>query len=103
MKIKKDDIVKIIAGKDKGKKGKVTQVFPQDEKVVVDGLNILIKHARARRSGEKGQKIEFSAPLSISNVMLICSKCNKPARLEMKITGESKTKQRSCKKCKNII
>jgi len=63
MKIKKNDNVKIIAGKDKGKTGKVAQVFPQHNKVVVEGLNVRFKHMRPKRQNEKGQRIEYSAPL----------------------------------------
>jgi large subunit ribosomal protein L24 len=109
MNIKKNDKVKIIAGKDKGKDGKVLQVFPDSEKISVEGLNLLIKHIRPRRSGEKGQRIEFPAPLNASNTMLVCSKCGKPTKVEMKFieTGEgsakTKKKVRMCKKCKQLI
>ncbi len=102
MKIKKGDKVKIIAGKDKGKEGKVLQVMPDKEKVVVEGLNLLIKHVKPRRAGEKGQRIQFPAPFHISNVMLVCPKCNKPTRVGYKIL-ENKKKVRVCKKCKEII
>ena len=81
MKIKKNDNVKIIAGKDKGKTGKVAQVFPQHNKVVVEGLNVRFKHMRPKRQNEKGQRIEYSAPLDASNVMVIDSKTGKPTRI----------------------
>lgn len=102
MKIKKNDKVKIIAGKDKGKQGKVLQVFPQKEKVIVEGLNLVIKHVRPRRAGEKGQRIQFPASLNVSNVMLVCSKCNKPTRVGYKILENGK-KVRICKKCKEVV
>ncbi len=102
MKIKKGDKVKIIAGKDKGKGGKVLQVMPEKNKVVVEGLNLLIKHVKPRRAGEKGQRIQFPAPLDISNIMLVCPKCNKQTRVGYKIL-ENKKKVRLCKKCKEII
>lgn len=102
MKIKKGDKVKIITGKDKNKQGKVLQVLPQKEKVVVEGLNLVIKHVRPRRAGEKGQRIQFPAPLHISNVMLVCPKCNKSTRVGYKIL-ENKKKVRLCKKCKEVI
>ncbi len=102
MKIKKGDKVKIIIGKDRDKEGKVLQVLPEREKVVIEGLNLVIKHMRPRRSGEKGQRIQFPAPLQISNTLLICPKCNKPTRVGYKIL-ENKKKIRMCKKCKEAI
>lgn len=109
MNIKKNDKVKILAGKDKGKTGKVLQVFPSLNKASIEGLNLLIKHMRARRRGEKGQRIEFPAPMNISNTMLVCPKCDKPARVEYKyveitVNGKNKKKKvRICKKCKGTI
>lgn len=105
MNIKKGDKVIIIAGKDKGKTGTVLQVFPKRERVSVEGLNLLIKHMRPRRQGEKGQRIEFPAPLNVSNLMLVCPKCNKPSRVSHEITKSDKgdKKFRTCKKCKQIV
>ncbi len=102
MKIKKSDKVKIIAGKDRGKEGKVIEVFPEKKKVVVEGLNLAVKHMRPRRQGEKGQRIQFPMPLDSSNIMLICSKCGKLTRVGYKIL-ENKKKVRMCKKCKEVI
>lgn len=102
MKIKKGDKVKIITGKDKGKEGKVLQVLPEKEKIVVEGLNLAVKHVRPRRAGEKGQRIQFPVPLNISNVLLICTKCSKPTRVGYKLLENDK-KLRMCKKCKEII
>lgn len=106
MKIKKNDNVMIIAGKDKGKSGKVLQVFPARQRLSVEGLNLLIKHLRPRREGEKGQRIEFPAPLNLSNVMLVCPKCAKPTRVAYKISAAAdgkKAKARLCKKCNQVI
>lgn len=109
MKIKKGDKVKILAGRDKGKTGKVLQVFPAYNKVSVEGLNLLIKHMRPRRQGEKGQRIEFPAPLSSSKVALVCPKCGQAARvgskyLELIVNGKKKIKKvRVCKKCRQEI
>lgn len=97
MKIKTGDQVLICKGKDRGKKGKVTQVLPRENQVVVEGANVRIKHLRPRRSGEKGERIQFFAPLSIANVKLICPKCSKPTRVGYKIVAEKKF--RLCKKC----
>jgi len=107
MKIKSGDKVKIIAGKDKGKKGKVLQVFLDKGRASVEGINLAIKHLRPKKQGEKGQKIEFPAPLNTSNLMLICPKCNKPTRIKFKILEKSdnlkKKKVRTCGKCKELI
>ncbi|MCD4761734.1 50S ribosomal protein L24 [bacterium] len=107
MKIKKGDKVKILKGKDSGKTGKVLQVFPGRDRVSVEGLNILIKHMRPKKQGEKGQRVEFPAPLRAANLMLICPKCSKPARVGYKIVKNEKSgkrkKFRECKKCKQII
>ena len=109
MKIKKGDKVKIINGKDKGKSGKVLQVFPSRNRVSIEGLNLLIKHMRPRKQGEKGQRIEFPSALDLSNVLLVCPKCNKAARvgykkIEVKVGEKKKTKKiRICKKCKQTI
>ena len=97
MKIKKNDIVLIISGKDKGKKGKVLHVFPKDQRLLVEGVNMRKKHVRPKKSGEKGQIVESPSPLTASNVKLICPKCAKPSRIGSKIID--KKKYRMCKKC----
>ncbi len=71
MKIKKNDQVKIIAGKDRGKKSKVLQTFSQKNKVVVEGINMMAKNVRPKRSGEKGQVVRYNAPIDVSNVKKI--------------------------------
>jgi large subunit ribosomal protein L24 len=81
MRIKKGDNVEIIAGKDKGKKGKVIRVSAEKEQVVVEGANLRIKHTRAKREGEKGQRIEFPAALHVSNVMVIDPSSSKRTRV----------------------
>lgn len=120
MKIKKGDKVKIIAGKDKGKTGKVLQVFSAKNRISVEGLNLMIKHMRPRRQNEKDQRIEFPAPLDASNALLVCPKCNKPAKIGYKTIktdnggasensaatkpqGAGKKKFRVCAKCKQVI
>jgi large subunit ribosomal protein L24 len=101
MKIKKDDQVLITSGKDKGKKGKVLEVFPRENKVVVEGVNIAKKHYRPRQQGEKGQMIEKPQPIDVSNIKLICPKCGYPSRVGYRINGEAK--ERICKKCGQAI
>ncbi len=102
-KIKVNDKVTVLTGKDKGKSGKVIQVLPGMSKIVIDGINIMYKHLKPQKKGEKGQRVQFNGPVSISNIMLICPKCNKAARLGVKTSEESKQKARFCKKCKEAI
>ena len=102
MKIKNNDRVKVQAGKDRGKDGKVIQVFPPLQKIVVDGVNKSFKHLRSQKSGEKGQRVEFNGPISIANVSLICPKCEKITRVGYKIL-DNKEKVRMCNKCKEVI
>ncbi len=101
MKIKKGDNVKIISGKDRGKTGKVLRVFPGAGKALVEGLNLVKKHVRPRKQGEKGQRVSVPAAIDISNIMLICPKCSKSSRVGYKISG--KNKFRICKKCGSEI
>ncbi|MCR4280271.1 MAG: 50S ribosomal protein L24 [Candidatus Komeilibacteria bacterium] len=84
MNIKKADTVEIITGKDKGKRGKVTRVIRESDKLVVEGLNIRIRHQRPRRQGEKGQRLEFPAPIHVSNVMLVDPRAGKTTRVGYK-------------------
>lgn len=97
MKIKKGDKVKVIAGKDRGKEGKVTKVFSAVGRVSVDGINVYKKHVHPKRREEKGEIVAVVRPLAISNVMLICPACGKGTRGGFKIEGGKKT--RVCKKC----
>lgn len=101
MKIKINDKVEVIKGKDAGKNGKIIQVFPKAGKVVVEGAHLMKKHMRPNRRGEKGQVIELSAPMFASNVALLCPKCNRKARVGYK--KEADGKKRQCKKCKEVI
>ncbi|KKR02915.1 MAG: 50S ribosomal protein L24 [Parcubacteria group bacterium GW2011_GWF2_39_13b] len=101
MKIKKNDTILIISGKDKGKKGKVLKVMPKESKIVVEGLNLIKKHQRPRKQGEKGQVIEIARPFNISNVKLVCPKCGQGTRVGYKIA--EKEKFRMCKKCDSEI
>lgn len=101
MKVKKGDNILIIAGKDKGKTGKITKSFPKELKVLVEGANLRKKHVRPKREGEKGQVVSIPTPLDISNIKIICPKCGKATRIGYRTEGE--VKNRICKKCKQII
>ena len=101
MKIKINDNVKVLSGKEAGKTGRVVQVFPAEKKLVVEGLNIITKHLRAPRRGEPGRIIELSGPIFQSKVMLVCPKCGKPTRVGAKLEGS--IKKRQCRKCQEVI
>ncbi|OHA13592.1 MAG: 50S ribosomal protein L24 [Candidatus Tagabacteria bacterium RIFCSPLOWO2_01_FULL_39_11] len=96
--IKKDDNVMVIAGKDKGKTGKVLKVFPKESLILVENANIKKKHIRPKREGKKGQVVQMPAPFHVSNVMIVCKNCGKKTRTGGKIL-ESGAKIRICKKC----
>lgn len=88
MKLKKGDNVIIIAGKDKGKKGKIVRVLVKKNKVIVEGLNMTKKHQRPRKSGEKGQTINIAMPIHASNVMIADPKTGKGSRIGKKKVGD---------------
>lgn len=95
----------MMTGKDHGKSGKVLRILSKSNRCVVEGLNMLTKHQRPRREGEKGQKIQFPRSVPSANVMLVCTKCARPTRVGYRfvLEGEEKKKVRSCKKCKELI
>jgi len=102
MKIAKNDIVEVIAGNDRGKKGKVLKVLPRSRRVVVEGVNFIHRHTRPRSQGDQGGIIEKEAPIDVSNVMLVCSKCNTGVRVRTKILAD-KSKTRVCTQCGEMI
>jgi len=97
MKIKKGDTILVISGKDRLKTGKVLNVFPKEGTIIVEGINLRKKHIKPKRSGEQGQIVQVPVPLSVSNVKLICQKCQKPTKTGYRI--EKGKKYRVCKKC----
>ena len=96
--VKKGDTVVILSGKDNGKQGKVLEVSPKEQKVIVEGCNMVTKHVKPRRAGENGGIVKAEGALYASKVMLVCPKCGKPTRLAHKILADG-TKARLCKKC----
>ncbi|MGD0352884.1 MAG: 50S ribosomal protein L24 [Dehalococcoidia bacterium] len=102
MKIRKNDTVLVIAGKDRGKKGKVRKALPRKDKVIVEGVNMIKRHSRAKGQARQAGIIELEAPLDISNVMLICNKCNKPARVGFRFLSDGR-KARVCRSCDEVI
>ena len=102
MKIRKNDTVVIIAGKDKGKRGKVRRAWPDKERVIVEGANMIKRHSRARRAARQAGIIELDAPIHVSNVMLVCEKCGTPTRVGFQFLADGK-KVRVCKSCQEVI
>ncbi len=102
MKIRKNDTVLVIAGKDKGKKGKVRLAYPKDEQVLVDGINFIKRHTRAVRQIRQAGIIEREAPIHVSNVMLLCSRCNHPTRVGFHFLEDGR-KVRICRSCHEVI
>jgi large subunit ribosomal protein L24 len=102
MKIKKEDTVLVIVGKDKGKKGKVRKIMPKGNVAVIEGVNVIKRHMKPRSQARQAGIIEREAPVQVSNVMLICPKCGKPVRIQSKILEDGK-RVRVCGKCDEVI
>jgi len=103
LQIRKNDIVYVIKGKDKGKTGKVLKVLPEKNRVIVERVNFLKEFVRADRSKQKqGGIMDREAPIQIANVMLFCSDCDRPVRVKSKVLGD-KSKIRVCARCENVI
>ncbi len=100
--IKKNDLVMVVSGKEKGKSGRILRVMPEKEKVLVEKINFVKRHARPHGKQRQGGILEKEAPLHVSNVMLLCEKCNKPIRIGRRIVEGSK-KARYCRKCGEIL
>ncbi len=99
--VKKGDTVVVISGKDKGKKGKILVAYPEKNRVVVQNVAMITRHVKPRRQGEPGGRIEKEGAIHVSNVMLVCPKCEKATRVGHKMEGDKKV--RICIKCgKNI-
>lgn len=100
--VKKGDLVEVMAGKEKGKQGKVLNVFLAKNRLTVENLNVVKRHTRPSRQNQEGGIVEKEAPLDASNVMIVCSSCNKPTRTGIRVL-EDGNKSRFCKKCNENI
>ena len=100
--IKKNDTVVLLAGKDKGKTGKVLAVIPAKNRAIVEGANFVKKHARRTRENEKGGIVEKESSINMSNLALFCKGCNRPVRAGFKKLQDG-TKSRFCKRCKEVF
>jgi large subunit ribosomal protein L24 len=96
--VKAGDTVEVILGKDKGKKGKVLKALPKEDRVVVEGVNMISKHTKPRGAGQQGGIIKQEGKIHASNVMLVCRKCGKRTRLAHKVLNDG-SRVRVCKKC----
>lgn len=101
MKLKVNDEVKIVSGKDKGKMGKIEKVYPKKDKVMVSGVNQYKRHLKAQMQGQESQILTLTKPLPVENVMLICPKCGKETRIQYQVLKGKK--ERVCTKCTKTI
>jgi large subunit ribosomal protein L24 len=102
MNIRKNDTVLVVAGKDKGKRGKVRFAYPKKNNVIVEGINFIKKHSRARGQVRQAGIIDLEAPIAVSNVRLLCAKCNNPTRVGFTYLEDGR-KVRICRRCKEVI
>jgi len=102
MKIRKNDTVMVIAGKDKGKKGKIRFAYPKNERVLVEGVNLIKRHTKPTGQVRQAGIIEREEPIKVSDVMLVCSKCNQPTRIGSRFLEDGR-KVRTCHRCNEVI
>lgn len=102
MKIRKNDTVLVMAGKDRGKRGKVHRVFLETNKALVEGVNMIKRHMRPRPTVRQTGIVEREAPVDASNLMLVCPKCNQPCRVGVRLLDEG-NKVRLCRRCGETI
>ncbi len=100
--VKKGDLVQVIAGKDKGKRGRIKKVFPSEMRVIVEKVNMVKKHQRPTDKYPQGGIIEKEASIHVSNVMIVCENCGRPVRTRKKILPDG-TKVRVCVRCGEIL
>lgn len=101
-KIKKNDTVYVLTGKDRGKTGRVFKVYPGVGRALVEGINYIKKHARKSQANPQGGIVQKENPIHMSNLALLCKTCNRPARIGINILADG-TKSRFCKRCKEVI
>ena len=102
VKIKKNDMVMVVKGRDRGKTGKVMRVMPEQGRVLIERLNIVKRHSKPRGAASPGGIIEKEAPLRIENVMIFCDRCNAPVRAGWKLNSDD-TKSRICRRCNEVL
>ena len=102
MQVRKDDTVVVIAGKDKGKRGKVRFAYPKQKRLIVEGVNFIKKHSRAKGAARQAGIVELEVSIPISNVMLLCNKCSNPTRVGWRYLEDGR-KVRVCRSCQEVI
>lgn len=102
LKIKKNDIVMVTSGKDRGKTGKVLRIFKGQSRTVIEGINLIKKHIRKTQENQQGGIVAMERPISLSNIMFFCKNCNRPVRVGFAVSKEA-IKSRFCKRCKQVI
>ncbi len=102
LKIKRDDIIQVIKGKDTGKKGKVLEISSDEKRALVEGINLVKKHKRKTQQEQQGGIVSIESPIAVSNLMFLCKHCNRPVRIGFIILKDG-TKSRFCKACKEVI
>ncbi|HLC29899.1 MAG TPA: 50S ribosomal protein L24 [Dehalococcoidia bacterium] len=100
--IRKNDTVLVIAGKERGKRGTVARILPEKNRVMVEGVNIVKRHMKPRGATQPGGIVEKEAPLHLSNVMLVCTRCDHPVRVSFRLL-EGGAKVRVCRHCGEIV
>jgi large subunit ribosomal protein L24 len=101
-KLRKNDTVMVVTGRERGKTGKVLRVLPLRGRVVVERLNMVKRHTKPRGAGSPGGIVEKEAPLDVSNVMVMCDRCNAPVRIGIKFSGDG-SKSRVCRRCGDAL
>jgi len=101
-KIKKNDVVHVLSGRDKGKAGKVFRVMPSKGRALVEGINYVKKHVRKAKADQQGGIVQMESAISLSNIALFCKECNKPAHVGFNVLADG-TRSRFCKRCKEAI
>ena len=102
MRLRNNDNVLVVKGRDRGKQGRVQQVIIKDNKVVVEGVNVAMRHSKPTANVRQGGIIQKEMPIQVSNVMLVCTHCNRPARISYRVLADG-TKARVCRRCEEVI
>lgn len=102
LKIRQGDIVQVIKGNDKGKKGKVLKILPMEQRAIIEGINLVKKHKRRTQQDQQGGVVSIEVPINLCKLMLFCKNCNRPTRVGFTVLKDG-TKSRICKKCNEVI
>ena len=102
MRLRNNDNVLVVKGRDRGKQGRIQQVIVKDGKVVVEGINVALRHSKPTANVRQGGIIQKEMPIQASNVMLVCTHCNRPARISYRVLVDG-TKARVCRRCEEVI